>query len=226
MIEGQKSTESPDGLYSSVWIRSEYPIGKVRRQVIGATDSFTVFRITTETNFIVEFYRTGAMESAARFRDWTMTESGITWAATAITDGRIQGANVYDGGTGYSTGEKFQMTPKNSDLIDVSELSSGYIVANDRGEMTQAIVTNFGIGYTKMPIPDIKSSGTGASVSPRGFGFSVKTPIRITVITNEQSNDWEERAQIDLKIAHDHLVYDRESGRVETIIGDRNFQGI
>lgn len=226
VIEGQRSAEAPEGLYAIVYLVSEHRIGRNSGwQWIGSNKSFTVDDVMVESLYSVEFYREGALDAAFRFSDWAMTETGLNWASTAITDGRIKGANVYAGGSGYSKGGSCVFVPNDVEGLPTPERPSsyatGFVAVNDTGEMERINMRSFGRGYYDMPLAKLSgTSGTGAVVSPRGFGFDVKHPLMVRNLTGVIADDYEERAQIDLRICHTRNYIDEESGRVEEIKSD------
>lgn len=101
VIPGQGSGTSPEGLFAAVWFlgsNAHYPYNYFEQQ---QNDDARLRSIQmVDASYMIQFYRSceecDALEAAQAFGDWVDSHSGITWAATAITDGRITGVNVYD----------------------------------------------------------------------------------------------------------------------------------
>lgn len=226
VIPGREAMAAPSGtLYASVLFLTESVMGMndwARR--VGETTSVTGSRSMCLSTYSIQFWRAGAITAARRFVDWTRTETGINWASAAIVDGRIMGANVYAGGAGYQDRDVLTFKPTDDDLAerpgDIVR-ATGFIRTDSAGGARLAIVNQFGAGYSDMPIPSIVSSGSGAVIAPRGAGFAIADSPRIRMLTDEVGSDWEERAQIDLRVTHARVTIDAESGRVDRRIGER-----
>ena len=224
VIPGRHTANAPAGLYASVTLISSTPKGMVgRRQRVGSDKSLTIHSQLMDSMFDVQFYRDGALDAANRFAMFARSETGIHWAATALSCGRIAGANVYEGGSGYITGEQIEFHHHAEDVVERQTPNNafGTIHAGLGGAMTRVDLTSGGSNYSIMPTPFFlpPTSGMGGVVSPRGFGFAVNR-VKMRNLSAIESEEWEERAQIDLDVCHSVVYNDTTSGRVERIIGD------
>ena len=224
----EEGTSAPDDLYASVTLRMTAPKGRIgRRQVVGESDSYVIHSQLIDSAFDIQFYRAGANEAARRFEMWARSESGITWAATALSCGRLAGANVYEGGSGYVTGEQVEFHHHADDVVErVTPVNAfGVISAAADGSLSAVRLTSGGTAYSIIPEPVFlpPASGTGAVVSPRGFGFAIER-VKTRNLTNFLDDvNLEEVAQIDLDVCHTAVYNDDDSGRVERIISDNDF---
>ena len=200
VIEGNSRGPGPKDPYASVLliddVRRGYP---VRRQLPdGAGTAQLVHR---RALFSVQFYRPPAVDLAERFDDWAMSETGLLQAETAFSDGRIAGARVLRGGTGFAGGAADPIVP---DDPDGPGLGGQLAVTVVRGAVAGVAVARPGENYWYPP-DIVIASPTGrdedaAVVSVWGYGFRVVFPLRIRRLDEVLGDAWETRAQIDLGI--------------------------
>ena len=216
---GRTSAVAPDGLYAVVTLIASSPNGMItRRQVIKEDRSYVIHSQAIDSMFDIQFFREGAQVAANLFGMWARSESGTTHAATALTCGRLAGVNIYEGGSGYTHREPVEF-PHNEG--ESGNRARGVLWTNSNGGAIRVQLTNAGSGYSSMPSLAFgaNSAGTGATGAPRGYGFTINQ-IKVRNLTDVESEEYEDRAQIDLDIRHSVVYNDTESGRVETIVGD------
>ena len=225
VIQGRTTAKAPDGLYASVTMIDEMPMGyQGHQQRIGETESFTISTQLYNTTFDVQFYRDGAIDAANRFAMWARSETGITWAATSLTCGRLAGVNVYDGGSGYSASNSCTF-PHDADDPTPHNTAEGLIETDGRTGIRAITLNKAGSNYSTLPRVVVSGNGVGMSAAPRGYGFATNR-IRVRNLSLVESSEYEERAQIDLDISHSRVYNDVHSGRVERLIGDVDGQNL
>lgn len=227
-------TAPDEGLFASAQVINQSTQGlTTSTQYSDNTQSFTVDRVMAMTMWQLDWFREGAMHSAFAFRDWLRSQTGTTWCATANIDGRIRFINVYEGGSGYEDNVEVELTHPDGE----EGITATGICEVVHGRMVRVRMTNYGTGYRDIPdmnaadssYPTIAiktTTGTGAVLSPGGFGMAVMDTGTIQVLNmtamQEMGAKYEERATITLTTCHQYLHKDEESGRIEHIYGDLN----
>ena len=209
VIPGNSKGARPTGTYASLLLTQDKRLGyPVRR----GTDEMVYRRAV----YSLQFYRENAVAYAQRFDAFCMSEVGLTYANTAFSDGRIAGARVLRGGSGYQDvpSVEFVTDPNYNDGTGARAVA---VVAN--GRVAAIRMLDFGKDYLVPPCIQFQggSPTQEAQATARGFGFRVRFPLEINRLDVEDRDEWEECATIELSIDYATFYPQTQTERIDTV---------
>ena len=170
--------------------------------------------------FSLQWWGAGAVDAAARFQRWVPSETAVMQESTAFSNGMIRHVRVHDGGTGYTTPPAVTFSGGGGNgAIAVAAIHAGRVVS--------VRMTDRGTGYADAPSVTIAppDSGTPATATAYGYGFSVLFDGPFRRLSEIVSDASEERAQLDITVLYDDLWTDADGAVMtrsdgEIIYGD------
>ena len=210
VIPGNQNAPRGQETYISVLPMSDdacaYPFFRQLR------DGSNLQTVPRDATYSIQFYRQGAFWLAKQFDAWCMSEDGLTYAAKAFSDGRIERIRVLDGGNDI---------PEDSMLsIDGDGMGAIGRPSIVRGAVAGVQMLNFGHSYSLQPSITL---GNALFVAD-GAGFVIEFPLKIRRLDAIVSDMFEERVQIDLRLRY-NLTEVQETGYIETTRGNLCLDG-
>ena len=188
-------------------------------------DGYPIFTDSSETqttdlvyrtaHYSLQFHRAGAMQRAAQFEMWNMSQVGLFHASSAFTTGQIKYVKVLDGGSGY----RMDDLPAVSITDPVGGSGAAAAVESVSGGRLSLIrVGNRGSGYVCPEVSISGGAGRGATAEAHGYGFASRFPLQITRQDDMTGDRHDEAAVIDWHVTYPAIAVSNV-GRVDRVEG-------